>query len=87
VTAFPEEHRRRNGFTIDDATVEVVALRASARLASPVDLADLPPVGRQGRHVGPVSIAEDDCTIWVAAGWVADVHSSGSWVLRREGAA
>ena len=85
VAAFAEEHRRRNGFTIDDAAVEVVVLRASGRVGAPVGLANLPAVGRQGRHVGPVSIAEDDCSIWVAEGWVAQAHPSGSWVLHRGG--
>jgi len=81
---FSAEHRRRNGFSLDDALVEVVALRASARVAPPVSLADLPVPARSGRHRGPTSIAEDDCTIWVAEGWEAQADPSGSWLLTRQ---
>ncbi len=78
IDEFGPEHRRRNGFARPDAPVEVVALRASARLASPVDLADLPdPGGRCGVVAGPAVIAEADCTIWVADGWTASVEVEG----------
>jgi len=61
-----------------------VALRASARSASPVDLADLPdPGGRAGAVEGPAVIAEADCTVWVAAGWTAKVGGGGAWLLTR----
>ena len=79
---FPAEHDRRNGFTLD-APIEVIALRASARRPSPIDIGSLPVPDRRGPVLGPAVIAEDDCTIWVAAGWRADVHPSGSWVLTR----
>ena len=86
VAAFAAEHVRRNGFRHGRTAVEVVALRASARWPSPVDLAGL----RRGpteraRWPGPAVIAEPDCTIWVAAGWRAAVHPSGSWLLTRGG--
>jgi len=81
---FPDEHRRRNGFVVD-APVEVVALRASARRPAPLDFAELPAPPRDGRHAGPTVIAERDCTIWVADGWRAEVHPSGSWLLTRGG--
>jgi N-methylhydantoinase A/oxoprolinase/acetone carboxylase beta subunit len=83
VDEFPEAHRLRNGFTMADATVEVIALRASARIPSPVAAAALPAPARSGRHHGPAVIAEEDCTIWVAEGWRAEVHPSGSWLLTR----
>jgi N-methylhydantoinase A/oxoprolinase/acetone carboxylase beta subunit len=82
VDGFAGEHHRRNGFTMD-VPVEVIALRASAREPSPVDLGALPTPGRSGRHVGPALIAEEDCTVWVADGWVAEVHDAGAWVLTR----
>ena len=84
VEAFPAEHERRNGYARPDAAIEVVAVRASARLAPVVDVSALPVVGeRSGSIVGPAVVAEPDCTVWVADGWRADVHESGSWVLRR----
>jgi len=84
VEAFGAEHERRNGYRRDGTPVEVVAVRATARVPSGLDLGSLPPVDRHGPVTGPAVIAEDDCTIWVAEGWVADVHPSGSWVLHRK---
>ena len=82
VDDFAEAHRRRNGFSRPGAPVEVIALRATARLASPVAMDDLPAVPRTG-VVGPAVIAEPDCTIWVPAGWEAVAHLSGALVLTR----
>ena len=84
VEAFAAEHERRNGYRREATPVEVVAVRATARVPSGVDLGSLPPVERHGRVVGPAVIAEEDCTVWVAAGWTAEVHESGSWVLRQD---
>ncbi len=84
VEAFAAEHERRNGYRRDGTPVEVVAVRATARVPSRIDLGALPSVDRQGRVVGPAVIAEEDCTVWVADGWAAEVHESGSWLLRRE---
>ncbi|HEV8116458.1 MAG TPA: hydantoinase B/oxoprolinase family protein, partial [Acidimicrobiales bacterium] len=84
VEAFGAEHERRNGYRREGTPVEVVAVRATARVPSGLDLGSLPPVERNGPVAGPAVIAEDDCTIWVAEGWVAEVHPTGSWVLRRE---
>ena len=82
IDEFGPEHRRRNGFARPGAPVEVVALRASARLRNPINLAELPdPGGRNGVVVGPAVIAEADCTVWVAEGWTASVGGGGSWVL------
>jgi N-methylhydantoinase A/oxoprolinase/acetone carboxylase beta subunit len=84
IEGFGAEHQRRNGFARPEAPVEVVALRASARLPSPVQLGDLPdPGGRSGVVTGPAVIAEADCTIWVAEGWKASVGGGGAWVLTR----
>jgi N-methylhydantoinase A/oxoprolinase/acetone carboxylase beta subunit len=82
VADFHDEHERRNGYARPDAPVEVVALRARARRRSSVALADLPAVGRAAA-VGPVVIAEPDCTIWVPEGWRADPGAAGALVLTR----
>jgi N-methylhydantoinase A/oxoprolinase/acetone carboxylase beta subunit len=83
VADFEAAHARRNGFLLTEVPVEVVAIRASARRPSPVDPAALPPPDRQGPVLGPAVLAEPDCTIWLAPGWRADVHPSGSWLLTR----
>jgi N-methylhydantoinase A/oxoprolinase/acetone carboxylase beta subunit len=81
---FEAEHRRRNGFARPGAPVEVVVLRASAGLPSPVQLDDLPNPGtRSGVRKGPAVIAEADCTIWVPEGWSAEVGGGGAWLLKR----
>ena len=85
VDDFAAEHERRNGYARPGATVEVVALRAAARRSPVVDVASLPPAGKRPTAVaGPAVLAEPDCTVWVAAGWRADLHASGSWVLTPE---
>jgi N-methylhydantoinase A/oxoprolinase/acetone carboxylase beta subunit len=84
VDGFPAEHGRRNGFTLDLA-VEVVAIRASARWPSPVDINTLPGPDRRGPVQGPAVMAEADCTIWVAPGWRAVAHPAGSWLMTRAG--
>ena len=83
VDAFHDEHRRRNGFARPDAAVEVVALRARAAVDSPVSIGDLPPAPGRAPADGPVGLSELDCTVWVPAGWRADVDDSGAWILRR----
>jgi N-methylhydantoinase A/oxoprolinase/acetone carboxylase beta subunit len=90
VAGFEAEHARRNGFLLADNPIEVVAIRASARWPSPVDLAALAAESafrpdRTGPVAGPAVLAEPDCTIWVAPGWRADAHPSGSWLLTRAG--
>ncbi len=82
VDDFHAEHARRNGYARTDHPVEVVALRASARVESPVGMADLPSVER-GAAVGPTVIAEPDCTIWVPEGWRAEPGAAGALVLTR----
>jgi N-methylhydantoinase A/oxoprolinase/acetone carboxylase beta subunit len=85
VAEFPAEHARRNGFTLEDAAIEVVAIRASARWPSPIDITALPASDRAGAVSGPAVIAEADCTVWVAPGWQAAAHGSGSWLMTRAG--
>ena len=82
VAAFEEEHERRNGFARPGALVEVIALRASARLAPLA--ASLPGARLPARSgaVGPAVLAEPDCTVWVPEGWAAEVGGGGSWILR-----
>jgi N-methylhydantoinase A/oxoprolinase/acetone carboxylase beta subunit len=84
VEDFDEEHRRRNGYARPGAPVEVVAIRARARVGSPLTVTDLgpPPTARRPTK-GPCVVAEDDCTVWVPDGWSADVAGDGSWVITR----
>ncbi len=83
VEAFAAEHERRNGYVRPGTAIEVVALRASARLASPVTVEDLPVVERDA-VIGPATVAEADCTIWVPTGWRGDPHpTSGALILTR----
>jgi N-methylhydantoinase A/oxoprolinase/acetone carboxylase beta subunit len=77
---FEAEHARRNGYSRPGAPVEVIALRARARGAAPLDPAELPEWKRD-RVVGPAVAAEPDCTVWVPEGWVADPASDGTWIL------
>jgi N-methylhydantoinase A len=98
---FHDEHRRRNGYARPDDPVEVVALRATATrppavepeaLPAPERLAERAERGaedatRPSEVVGPAVIAESDCTVWVAEGWVARSGAAGALVLRRTGRA
>jgi N-methylhydantoinase A/oxoprolinase/acetone carboxylase beta subunit len=86
VEAFHGEHERRNGYRRDGHPVEVIALRATARVASPVRPEDLPAPTRAPVH-GPAILAEDDCTIWVPPGWTGMPAEGGALVLRRAGEA
>ena len=80
--AFHAEHERRNGYAREHWPVEVTAIRASATLPAPLDVADLP---APSRHVvtGPTVLVEHDCTIWVPAGWDSRVGPLGTLVLER----
>jgi N-methylhydantoinase A/oxoprolinase/acetone carboxylase beta subunit len=86
VDAFEDEHRRRNGYLRRGDPIEVVALRATAALASPVTMDDLPPPSTtlDGVVTGPSTLVEPDCTIWVPPGWLAESGVDGAVVLRRE---
>lgn len=81
---FHEAHLRQNGFARPDAAVEVVALRASATLAGDVDTSRLPDRVSHG-GVGPTTLVEPDCTIWVPEGWRAEPGAAGALLLRRTG--
>ncbi len=86
IDAFHVEHERRNGYARPDAPIEVVAVRVSARVASPVSASSLPvPIAstRADVTIGPAVIAEPDCTIWVPGGWRADPGVAGALVLTR----
>ncbi|MEQ1788300.1 MAG: hydantoinase/oxoprolinase family protein [Acidimicrobiales bacterium] len=82
VADFHEAHRLRNGFARPEAAVEVIALRATASIASGLDVGDLPSVNRPSA-TGPVAIAEPDCTIWIPDGWSSEPGAAGALVLRR----
>jgi N-methylhydantoinase A/oxoprolinase/acetone carboxylase beta subunit len=85
VAAFHDEHRRRNGYARPGDPVEVVALRATAVRPPAVAADDLPPpVGAVPEPVaGPAVVAQRDCTVWVAEGWVARPGLAGALVLER----
>jgi N-methylhydantoinase A/oxoprolinase/acetone carboxylase beta subunit len=80
---FAGEHTRRNGYARPDAPVEVVALRARARIESPVEVGALAPSSERTPAAGPAVIAEPDCTIWVPSGWSARVGEAGALVIER----
>ncbi|MGE3619935.1 MAG: hydantoinase/oxoprolinase family protein [Acidimicrobiia bacterium] len=89
VDDFGTAHRRVNGHDRPGSAVEVVALRARASRPSPVRLLDLPvPSEREGGRpvAGPAVVIEPDCTVWVPAGWRAQVGEAGALVLRRDAA-
>jgi len=81
---FPAAHEQRNGYSRPGTPIEVVSLRATARLEPAVNIAEMAPLERECA-VGPAVIAESDCTIWVPEGWQADAHPSGALVLTRTG--
>jgi N-methylhydantoinase A/oxoprolinase/acetone carboxylase beta subunit len=84
VGEFHDEHRRRNGYARPEEPVEVVALRAVATRPPTVAATDLPAAARLAGDVrGPAVIAEPDCTIWVADGWVAQVGANGALLMQR----
>ncbi|HEY8526759.1 MAG TPA: hydantoinase/oxoprolinase family protein [Acidimicrobiales bacterium] len=87
VAAFHDAHERRNGYARPGHPVEVVAVRATAVRPPAVAIEDLPPVeravGSGAALAGPAVVAEPDCTIWVAEGWVAEPGAAGAVVLRR----
>jgi N-methylhydantoinase A/oxoprolinase/acetone carboxylase beta subunit len=82
VDDFHEVHLRRNGYEDRDAPVEVVAIRATARLPSGLQPTDLPPPERQS-GVGPTVIVEPDCTVWLPDGWRAEPGPTGALMCRR----
>ena len=79
---FHEEHARRNGYSRPDAPIEIIALRARARIDAPLDVTSLPVPARE-IAVGPAVIAEADCTIWIPPGWRARRGEAGALVLER----
>jgi len=84
IDEFADEHLRRNGYARAGAAVEVMALRARARMPAAVQFADLgPPPNPRSPIEGPAVVAEADCTVWVPAGWSGRVETDGSWVLTR----
>jgi N-methylhydantoinase A/oxoprolinase/acetone carboxylase beta subunit len=83
VAEFPEAHRRRNGYDRPDHPIEVVALRASARRASPLDPTRLKGGRKRPPMDGPAVVVEDDTTIWVPEGWRGEPGPAGTLVLTR----
>lgn len=83
VASFHAEHERRNGYARVGAPVEVVAVRATALGVAPTRLPDA--AGGRAAVRGPVVVAEEDCTIWVADGWAGEPGAGGALVLQRQG--
>lgn len=82
IGAFHEVHLRRNGYSLHDGDVEVVAIRARAVVPSVLRIDRLPAPDRE-HEVGPGVMAEPDCTIWVPSGWRGELGEAGAFVLRR----
>lgn len=82
VDDFASTHLRINGHVRAGDAVEVVAVRARAAIESPVAVLNLPVPERSG-GVGPLVIAEAECTIWMPEGWTASVGEAGALVMRR----
>ncbi len=81
---FHEVHSKRNGYSRPELPVEVTAIRAAAWSKAPADFGQIARLHkRKGPVVGPTSITEEDCTIFVPKGWVAETHPSGSWVIKK----
>ena len=80
VAAFEGEHERVNGYRRPGTPVEVVAIRATAKVSGPAPELGPPLPPRQPVR-GPVAVAEADCAVWVPDGWSAAVHESGAWVI------
>jgi N-methylhydantoinase A/oxoprolinase/acetone carboxylase beta subunit len=82
---FARAHEERYGFTEDDGEVEVVTVRATARLpGAEVELAadedDLPP----GTTIeGPTVLRLPEATLVVPDGWDGEVDDHGTVVLHR----
>ena len=72
VDDFPAEHERRNGHARPGAPVEVVAVRARARIAAPLRVDGPARRSSAARARGPAVVAEADCTVWIPDGWVAE---------------
>jgi N-methylhydantoinase A/oxoprolinase/acetone carboxylase beta subunit len=83
VGAFEAEHERRNGYRRPGAAIEVVAVRAKARLPAPLTHDELGAPAERQPATGPAVLAEPDCTVWVPERWAAEVGGGGSWILRR----
>jgi N-methylhydantoinase A/oxoprolinase/acetone carboxylase beta subunit len=83
--AFHAEHARRNGYARPEQVVEIVAIRATVRRPTAVDIDRLPlPEGSAQRPTyGPAVLAQADCTVWVPEGWAARAGAAGAWILRR----
>ena len=85
---FPAAHEERYGFTEDGGEVEVVTVRATARLAGPqVELGgeasgELAP---GARVTGPRVFALPESTLYVPDGWSGEVDDDGTVVLHRSG--
>lgn len=83
--AFHLEHEARNGYARPDTPVEVVAIRGTATRPPALAVGDLPVPSHRAEFTaceGPQVIAEPDCTIWLPAGWRAEVAAAGALVLR-----
>ncbi len=82
VADFHDAHQRRNGFARPESPIEVVAIRARASRPAELEVTDLPTRPRSAA-IGPIAIAEPDCTIWLPSGWGAEPGAAGALVLRR----
>jgi N-methylhydantoinase A len=85
---FPRVHEERYGFTEDGGEVEVVTVRATARVpGAEVELGgDEEGEPAPGTRVaGPRVFALPESTLYVPEGWVGDIDHDGTVVLHRSG--
>jgi N-methylhydantoinase A len=85
---FPRAHEERYGFTEDEGEVEVVTVRATARVPGPaVELAgeDGGELAPGARVNGPRVFALPESTLVVPEGWSGEVDDDGTVVLHRSG--
>lgn len=94
VAEFPAVHERLNGYSLPDAPIEVVSLRAFGERPAPADVlellsqADSISSGSRWAQLaeaesvhGPVSLAAADHTVWIPDGWTGRLGTLGALVI------
>jgi 5-oxoprolinase (ATP-hydrolysing) len=90
VDDFGAIHQRRNGYSLPDAVIEVVSLRATGERHSPLGVVELltgadPVTTTEVR--GPISLPAADHTVWIPRGWTGRPGPLGSLVITADAVA